>query len=107
MDGTANEEVAVECMKGGAADYLLKDRVARLSSAVEHALEEQRLRQESRRMREQFARQGTALKESEARFASIINSATDGIITVNQTLDASCAEAIAEIFSEVIVAPDT
>jgi phosphoribosylaminoimidazolecarboxamide formyltransferase/IMP cyclohydrolase len=29
-----------------------------------------------------------------------------GIIAVNQTLDLSCAEAIAEIFSEVIIAPD-
>jgi phosphoribosylaminoimidazolecarboxamide formyltransferase/IMP cyclohydrolase len=29
-----------------------------------------------------------------------------GIIAVNQTLDAACAEAISEIFSEVIVAPD-
>ena len=29
-----------------------------------------------------------------------------GIIAVNQTLDAACAEAIAEIFSEVIIAPD-
>ena len=29
-----------------------------------------------------------------------------GIIAVNQTLDAACAEAISEIFSEVIVAPE-
>jgi len=29
-----------------------------------------------------------------------------GIIAVNQSLDAACAEAISEIFSEVIVAPD-
>lgn len=29
-----------------------------------------------------------------------------GIIAVNQTLDAGCAEAIADIFSEVVVAPD-
>lgn len=29
-----------------------------------------------------------------------------GIIAVNQVLDGSCAEAVAEIFSEVIVAPD-
>ncbi len=29
-----------------------------------------------------------------------------GIIAVNQPLDAACAEAIAEIFSEVIIAPD-
>jgi len=29
-----------------------------------------------------------------------------GIIAVNRTLDAGCAEAVAEIFSEVIIAPD-
>jgi len=29
-----------------------------------------------------------------------------GIIAVNRPLDGACAEAIAEIFSEVIVAPD-
>ena len=83
VSGSAGEEKAVDAMKRGATDYLLKDRVARLSGAVEHALEEKRLRQEGRQMREQLALQGTALKEGEARFASIINAATDGIITVN------------------------
>lgn len=84
VSGTAGEEMAVEAMKRGATDYLLKDRIARLGSAVNHALEEQRLRNETRRMRAQLAAQGSALQESEARFAGIINSATDGIITVNQ-----------------------
>ena len=38
------EEEAVELMRNGAADYLLKDRMARLGEAVRHALEEQQLR---------------------------------------------------------------
>jgi CheY-like chemotaxis protein len=39
------EEAAVECMQQGAADYLLKDRLARLGPAVARALEEKRLRE--------------------------------------------------------------
>lgn len=78
VSGTAGEEKAVEAMKRGATDYLLKDRIARLGPAVLQALE-------AKRLREQLARQGAALKESEARFAGIINAATDGIITVDQT----------------------
>lgn len=34
------EEHAVECIKQGATDYLLKDRLARLGTAVTHALEQ-------------------------------------------------------------------
>ncbi len=40
------EDVAVEAMKHGATDYLLKDRVARLGQAVQRALEQRRLRDE-------------------------------------------------------------
>lgn len=38
------EEEAVRMMRAGAADYLLKDRMARLGEAVRHALEERQLR---------------------------------------------------------------
>jgi len=38
------EEEAVKLMRAGAADYLLKDRMARLGESVHHALEERRLR---------------------------------------------------------------
>jgi PAS domain S-box-containing protein len=40
VTGTVGEQVAVECIKKGATDYILKDRLARLSVAVERALEE-------------------------------------------------------------------
>jgi len=44
ISGTVGEDVAVEAMKHGAMDYLLKDRIVRLGNAVERALEQQRLR---------------------------------------------------------------
>jgi PAS domain S-box-containing protein len=50
ISGTLGEEQAVECIKRGAADYLLKDRLARLGSAVQHALEERALRMASEQM---------------------------------------------------------
>jgi DNA-binding NtrC family response regulator len=40
VTGTIGEEVAVDCMRQGVTDYLLKDRLGRLSSAVERALQE-------------------------------------------------------------------
>ncbi len=51
--------------------------------------------------------QGTTLLEAwEKAFATDRQAPFGGIIAVNQSLDSACAEAIAEIFSEVIVAPD-
>src|SRR6266508_5404418 len=40
------EDVAVECMKAGANNYILKENIKRLAPAVVHALEERRLLQE-------------------------------------------------------------
>ncbi|MFO1488297.1 MAG: bifunctional phosphoribosylaminoimidazolecarboxamide formyltransferase/IMP cyclohydrolase [Verrucomicrobiota bacterium] len=51
--------------------------------------------------------QGANLRDAWDRaFATDKQAPFGGIIGVNRTLDAACAEAIAEIFSEVIVAPD-
>lgn len=47
VSGTISEEVAIECLKRGAADYLVKDRLARLPAAVVAALEQRRLRDEN------------------------------------------------------------
>jgi two-component system, cell cycle sensor histidine kinase and response regulator CckA len=46
MSGTIGEDTAVLAMKAGASDYLLKDRLARLGPAIDHALKECRLRKE-------------------------------------------------------------
>jgi len=51
--------------------------------------------------------QGANLREAwEKAFATDKQAPFGGIIAVNQALDGGCAEAISEIFSEVIVAPD-
>ena len=51
--------------------------------------------------------QGANLREAwEKAFATDKQAPFGGIIAVNQPLDLACAQAIAEIFSEVIVAPD-
>jgi phosphoribosylaminoimidazolecarboxamide formyltransferase/IMP cyclohydrolase len=51
--------------------------------------------------------QGASLREAwEKAFATDRQAPFGGIIAVNQSLDGPCAEAIAEIFSEVIVAPE-
>ncbi len=64
VTGTIGEEPAVECMKHGAADYLLKDRLARLGPVVAHALEQRRLRDEKRQMEERLRLQSVALESA-------------------------------------------
>ncbi|MBV9127286.1 MAG: PAS domain-containing protein, partial [Verrucomicrobia bacterium] len=64
VSGTVGDELAATAMKEGAADYLLKDRLARLGLAVSQALEQSRLRKEQKRAEE-------ALRESEARFREL------------------------------------
>ncbi len=74
LSGTVGEEVAVEAMRFGATDYLLKDRI-RLASAVERALNETQLRAERRQTQE-------ALRNSEQRLRSIIEHTMDCIMVV-------------------------
>ena len=52
VTGSLGEETAIEFLKQGVADYVLKDRLARLPCAVERALEEKRLREERTRAEE-------------------------------------------------------
>lgn len=66
ISGTIGEDTAVQAMKMGAADYLLKDRLARLEQAVRHALAQTRLRLE----REQVLR---TLRESEEKLRHIFD----------------------------------
>jgi PAS domain S-box-containing protein len=71
VSGTVGEEIAVEAMKCGATDYLLKDRVARLGNAVERALEQQMLRKQRQRAEE-------ALRQSREEFKDLFDNAPVG-----------------------------
>jgi signal transduction histidine kinase/FixJ family two-component response regulator len=77
ISGTVGEDAAVEAMKCGATDYLLKDRVARLGNAVTRALEQKRLRDERLRTEEEL-RWKTTLLEAQ------LESSLDGILVVDR-----------------------
>ncbi|MCX6677129.1 MAG: PAS domain S-box protein [Methanothrix sp.] len=65
ISGAITEDVAVEFMKQGASDYLLKDRMARLGQAVVRALEQRGLREEKRRTEEALRREYERRKDLE------------------------------------------
>ncbi|MBK8475282.1 MAG: response regulator [Opitutaceae bacterium] len=72
VSGSIGEETAVAAIRAGAADYLLKDRLARMGQAIEHAIEQNRLRLERRAMTE-------ALGQAESRYRGIFENAVEGI----------------------------
>jgi signal transduction histidine kinase len=56
VTGTMGEEVAIETLKNGATDYVLKTRLARLGPAVHRALRESGERRERQRAEEKLRR---------------------------------------------------
>src|SRR5690606_20593800 len=72
ISGTIGEEVAVEAMKDGADDYLMKDRLIRLGTAIQIALKQKQLRDEK-------TQADIALRNNEARFRSLIENGVDEI----------------------------
>ncbi|HEX9925680.1 MAG TPA: PAS domain S-box protein, partial [Anaerolineae bacterium] len=78
VSGSISDEAAVECIKQGAADYLLKDRLARLGPALKQILNQKRLRDAKRRSDE-------ALQESERRYRRLVELSPDGIAVYSET----------------------
>jgi len=73
VTGTAGEETAVDCIKEGAADYVLKDRLVRLPFAVERALREKKQARER-------ADTLDALERSERDYRTLFESANVAIL---------------------------
>ena len=63
VSGALGETRAVECIKQGAADYVLKDQLLRLPEAVRRAVREKKLREEHRRSLEELARSNRDLEQ--------------------------------------------
>jgi PAS domain S-box-containing protein len=76
ITGTLGDEIAAECIKRGASDFLLKDRLSRLGAAVEQALERKRMRAEGRQGEQ-------ILRQSEIKYRELIEQATDGIFVTD------------------------
>jgi DNA-binding NtrC family response regulator len=73
--GSINEDTAVECMKAGANDYVLKERIKRLGTAILSALRQKKIRMDQIKAQK-------ALVESEERYRRITQTITDYIYTV-------------------------
>jgi len=90
ISGTLGEERAVEAIKGGADDYLLKDRLGRLGEAVRRAFE-------MRDIREARAQAEEALRESERAYRQLVHGLPVAVYTTD-------AEGGIELFNEAAVA---
>jgi len=79
VSGAIGEDIAVEAMKAGAHDYIMKDNLARLSPAIERELREAKIRNE----RKQAI---SALRESEQKYHTLFDQSPVGVFIVNKNL---------------------
>lgn len=82
--GAVTEETVVRCMRLGAADYLLKDRLTRLGPAVENALAMRRERlskQQTQREQQRLAALNSALLDSLPAQAALLDTQGNIIAT--------------------------
>jgi len=76
VTGSINEATAVECMKAGADDYVLKEDLKRIGRAVEGALEKKRLREEKEKAEE-------IVRQSARAWQTTFDSVNDAISLIN------------------------
>lgn len=77
VTGSMNEDTAVECMKAGATNYVIKQSLKRLGPAVLRALEEKKLCQEKVKAEE-------ALADEANRRRILMEQSRDGIVILDQ-----------------------
>jgi two-component system, cell cycle sensor histidine kinase and response regulator CckA len=65
VSGTVGEDAAVEAMRSGAHDYVLKDKLARLNPAVERELRQKNSRDQTKRAEEARAALEEQLRQSQ------------------------------------------
>ncbi len=77
VSGSIGEDVAVEAMKSGAHDYLMKNNLTRLIPAIQQELREAEVRRKLKVSQ-------NALQESEKRYRQVVENATEIIYAVDE-----------------------
>ncbi len=80
LTGSTNEEIAVECMRAGADDYLLKDKMKRLPFAIKEVMKR------AQDIRQKQAMQN-ALEDSERNYRLIAENSADVIFMLDLRLN--------------------
>jgi PAS domain S-box-containing protein len=80
VSGSIGEEIAIELIKQGAVDYILKDRLVRLPLAIKRALEEAKEKESLRRAE-------IALRENELKFRTVADYTYDWEYWENENHD--------------------
>jgi len=91
VSGTVGEDIAVEMMKLGAKDYIMKNSLARLLPAISRELEDATMRTERKKVRE-------ALRESEKLYHTLFDQVKEGLVLM--TLDGKLSE-LNQAFAEM------
>jgi two-component system, NarL family, sensor histidine kinase UhpB len=95
VSGAVGEEVAVDAMRAGAQDYVMKDNLARLSQAVRREIGDA----ENRRARKRVER---ALMESEERLRAVVAATRDSIYDRDLLTDKGwCNEAFGQLLGPI------
>ncbi|HTX15573.1 MAG TPA: response regulator [Candidatus Baltobacteraceae bacterium] len=76
LSGTIGDELAVDCIKSGVTDYVLKHQLARLPIAIRRA-------QEERTLRDAEIAAVRALRESEERYRVLVENAPEAIVVID------------------------
>ncbi len=82
VSGKVGEEIAVEAMRAGAHDYIMKSNLTRLAPAIDRELREADIRRQHRQATQ-------ALEDSERRYRLLAENAADVIWMADEDLDLS------------------
>ena len=83
ISGTIGEDVAVDMMRAGADDYVMKNNLTRLLPALQRELREADRRRAHALTEEERKKAEQSLAESESLKSAILESSLDGLITID------------------------
>jgi phosphoserine phosphatase RsbU/P len=83
VSGKLGEEAAIESLKSGATDYVLKNRLSRLAPAVQRALTEAQERAKQRQTEKELERAYVEIEKRAEDYRNLFNSIRDVIIVTD------------------------